>query len=66
MDSEYKKALLILAHNLRGPGGFDFRPISYDLALSMANFAVAVAEGDTCEIAHKKEAERRMANGQIY
>lgn len=43
-EERMKAALLCIGNNLQGPG-LDFRAISYEFALKMADLAFAAAEG---------------------
>jgi len=58
-EEEYKKCLAILINNLEG-NCCDFRPISYEFALKLAQFGKYVLGGMTCEEAaqHQQKQER--------
>lgn len=43
-EERMRRALLCIGNNLQGPG-LDFRAISYEFALRMADLAFAAAEG---------------------
>lgn len=43
-EERMRKALLVLAANLRGPG-MDWRPLSYEFACKCADFADDIAHG---------------------
>lgn len=44
-EERMRKALLVLAGNLRG-SGFDSRPVAYEMCCKLADFATAIANGD--------------------
>jgi hypothetical protein len=43
-EERMRRALNCIGNNLRGPG-LDFRPISYEFAVKIADLAFTVAEG---------------------
>lgn len=48
-EERYREALLVLAHNLL-PNGFDFRPVSSNMAARLARVAyLVVLDGRTSE-----------------
>lgn len=44
-EKRMRRALFMIGNSLKGSDWYDFRPISYDLAVKIAELAFAVAEG---------------------
>lgn len=59
-EERYRTALIVLMNNLLPPGGFDFRPMSSEMAYSLAMYAKDVLEGMTPEEAGKRQTENSL------